>query len=78
MVSLSHVGTGDVPEYLLNPNNGFICQKGACEESPFALMVGQDWLKYVMKIVPRGGMVLYLYGTDGKGLMYVQDLIQVL
>ena len=73
VVSLSHIGSGDPPDYVTDPNDGFIYQKSGYEESPLALSVGQDWLEHIMKMVQGGGgggMMLDMYGSHGKILMY--------
>ena len=66
LVSLSHIGSGDAPQYVKDSTCGFICQKRDSEEFPLALSTGQDWLEYVLQMVPRGGTILDMYGSHGK------------
>ena len=69
VVSLSHIGSGDKPDYMRDEASGCICQKN--EESLSALSEGQDWLEHVLKIVHRGQMILDLYGQHGKIMTYI-------
>ena len=49
VVSLSHIGSG---QFITDPvTDGFICQIYACEKSPIAINVGQDWL-YFIPVLP--------------------------
>ena len=66
LVSLSHIGSGDAPQYLKDAACGFICQKKDSDEFPLALSPGQDWLEFILDMVPRGGTILDMYGSHGK------------